>query len=170
MTDKLKCELLYKEAFGDDGEFTVKLFDDFFNCCHYIKVDQEVAAMLFLLPCELVMGDDRRSASYLFAAATALSYRGKGYMTRLIEKCLAENEDFIFLKPADNGLIDFYSSRGFSSVSAWRSVHGECRIEVGERFRNLAKGAVVNGEEYIIMCRSDMCQALKKLSFAFPMD
>lgn len=170
MTDRQKCTELYFEAFGDDGEFTVSLFNGFFDCCHYIKEGETVAAMLFLLPCELVMGDTRLSARYLFAAATALSHRGKGCMTRLIEKCLSESDEFIFLKPADEGLIKFYADRGFVSVTAVRSHDGECRIEVGEKFRELARGAREDGGEYILMYRADAPERPKKLAFGMPMD
>lgn len=170
MTDKQACIELYREAFGDDGEFTRRLFDDFFDCCHYIKDGGTVAAMLFLLPCELITPDKRRAARYLFAAATAKRMRGKGLMTRLIEKCCAKCHEFIFLKPADEGLINFYSHRGFVTVRAVRSLDGECRIEVPEAFRSLAKGSRVDGSSYTLMYHDRQQERLETLAFGMPMD
>lgn len=170
MTDRQRCEALYIEAFGDDGEFTRRLFDEFFDCCYYIKEEETVAAMLFLLPCELVNGDTRHAARYLFAAATARSHRSRGYMTRLIKKVLSENDDFIFLKPADDGLISFYSERGFVSIPAVRSASGRCRIEVGDKFLRLAQGARADGSEYTLMYRKKCVKIPEKLAFSMPMD
>lgn len=170
MTDKEKCAELYIEAFGDDGDFTENLFDMFFDDCYYIKVGSEIAAMLFLLPCELVTLKERHEAKYLFAAATAVKFRGKGYMTELLKKCLAESDDFIFLKPANDGLIKFYAERGFAAVEAVRSFGGDCRIEVGEAFRELSGMSTANGEKYTLMCRETQKNLVWELAFALPMD
>lgn len=170
MTDKQKCTSLYIEAFGDDGKFTENLFDMFFDDCYYIKVGQDIAAMLFLLPCELVTLKERHEAKYLFAAATAVKFRGNGYMTKLLEKCLAESGAFIFLKPANYGLIKFYAERGFAPLEALRSYNGDCRIEVGNEFQNLAGIGTANGEKYTLMCRAEQKNMVSELAFALPMD
>ena len=87
MNDKEQCFALYRSAFGQTDGFDEMLFDGFFGCCRYIKQGDSVAAMMFLLPCVLVVGGKKYDCRYLYAAATDERLRGKGYMTRLIEAC-----------------------------------------------------------------------------------
>ncbi len=113
------CKRIYREAFSDeDTEFEEKLFK---HCGGYIKsleVDGSTVSMLFALPCKLKIGNTERNGSYIFAAATLKSARGKGYMSRLIDYVSSQENGFLFLRPANESLIEFYKKLGFSEIEA----------------------------------------------------
>ena len=116
---------IYREAFGNDGEFEDRLFS---LCGQYLRTAEQegnIAAMLFALPCEIVSEEKRFDAYYLFAAATKKEYRKKGYMTRLIKSLIKDGKP-IFLKPENEGLISFYERLGFKSFTA--VTEGETKI------------------------------------------
>ena len=108
---------IYREAFGDDGEFENRLFS---LCGEYLrtaKQDGNVTALLFALPCEIISEGKGFEAYYLFAAATKREYRKKGHMSRLIKGLINEGKP-IFLKPETEELIGFYERLGFKSFTA----------------------------------------------------
>lgn len=108
---------IYREAFGDDGEFEDRLFS---LCGKYLrsaKKDGEIAAMLFALPCEIISEEKRFDAYYLYAAATRKTYRKRGYMSQLIKDLTAEGKP-VFLKPASAELMPFYQKLGFKKITA----------------------------------------------------
>ena len=85
---------IYNEAFGEeDTSFEESLFK---ACGEYILTD-DTAAMLFLLPTELVLSDGSIDGFYLFAAATKKERRGEGHMKRLIERAKSFKKDFMSL-------------------------------------------------------------------------
>lgn len=73
--------------------------------------------MLFLPKALLTMDGESSDARYLYGVATALSYRGKGVMTRLeAEACRlakAEGAKSIALVPAGKTLFDMYAKLGY---------------------------------------------------------
>ena len=108
---------IYREAFGDDGEFEDRLFS---ICGEYLrtaKQDGNITALLFALPCEIISEEKRFDAYYLYAAATKKEYRKKGHMSRLIKGLINEGKP-IFLKPETEELIGFYERLGFKSFTA----------------------------------------------------
>lgn len=123
MNDKALREI-YREAFGDDGEFE----DDLFTMCgEYLRsasCGKETAAMLFALPCKIVTPEKSFSAFYLYGAATKKAYLGQGYMSGLIKTLIKEGKP-IFLKPAEDNLLGFYERLGFKRFTAVSSGKNE---------------------------------------------
>ena len=168
MDKKQACIELYKEAFGDEGQFMIDLFESNFNNCRYIIKDTQVAAMLFLLPCVLVTNGERISAYYLYAAATAEKHRKQGIMTRLLEEMLKEVSAPIFLKPANEKLIAFYEKRGFKTIDATRERPKENVIE--SEFTRFGGEARKDGSRYTLMYRWDKALKVTSIAFDSPMD
>ena len=84
---KEKMYSLWQSCFGDDRE-TIDMF--FKNSFSYensvICTDKaEVVSQLFLLPEKLSLGEKEYFAYYIYAAATAESYRKQGIMGSLLE-------------------------------------------------------------------------------------
>ncbi len=120
MNNEALCRNLYREAFGeDDAEFENALFDTCFKYCKFIKEDDKIISMLFLLPTVLETENGHIESYYIYAAATLKEYRGKGYMARLIDS--VKNENPLFLRPANDGLIKFYEKFGFQTVEAQKT-------------------------------------------------
>lgn len=116
---KEKMYSLWQSCFGDDGE-TIDMF--FKNSFSYenavICTDKaEVVSQLFLLPEKLSIGEKEYFAYYIYAAATAESYRKQGIMGSLLEftSALAADRkaDYLFLVPATEKLFDYYEKFGF---------------------------------------------------------
>lgn len=116
---KEKMYSLWQSCFGDDRE-TIDMF--FKNSFSYenavICTDKaEVVSQLFLLPEKLSLGEKEYFAYYIYAAATAESYRKQGIMGSLLEftSALAADRkaDYLFLVPATEKLFDYYEKFGF---------------------------------------------------------
>jgi GNAT superfamily N-acetyltransferase len=116
---KEKMYSLWQSCFGDDGE-TINMF--FKNSFSYenavICTDKaEVVSQLFLLPEKLSLGEKEYFAYYIYAAATAESYRKQGIMGSLLKftSALAADRkaDYLFLVPATEKLFDYYEKFGF---------------------------------------------------------
>lgn len=116
--DKLNCLELYREAFPDnDIPFETALFEDCFSYCKYIKENGKIISMLFALPCELKEDNTKTECIYIYAAATLKEYRSKGYMHKLLEE-VKKTDPTVFLRPANEGLIEYYKKFGFKCIAA----------------------------------------------------
>ncbi len=164
--EREQCFRIYREAFGNWGEFDERLFDLFFSCCKYLRSDGEVAAMLFVLPCMLWLDGKSYPCRYIYAAATAEKFRGRGFMSKL----LAEQEGIIILKPASEALIHFYAERGFHEFKAYHEVGGERRLEVGADHVALANGGITDGSAFTAMIKSNTPLDCEGLRFAYTME
>ena len=106
-----ECREIYREAFGSDGEFENRLFTCCFKYCRTLSIGGKTASMLFALPCNIHNAAAPVPAYYIFAAATKKEFRGKGYMTQLINSL--KTDRLLFLKPANAPLFKFYEKLGF---------------------------------------------------------
>lgn len=157
---------IYNEAFGEeDTSFEESLFK---ACGEYILTD-DTAAMLFLLPTELVLSDGSIDGFYLFAAATKKERRGEGHMKRLIERAKSFKKP-IFLKPANEGLIGFYESLGFRCFTAQMGENTLRALPQGG-FAKLAEGeSEENKLSYTAMCVNIAPEKLNNLYFPYVME
>ena len=135
---EIECREIYNEAFGtEDKEFADALFKNCFKYCKFLKKQDKTVAILFLLPCELKTDSSVTDAYYLFAAATKKEYRGKGYMSELLEEIKKESKAPIFLRPAQKSLIEFYEKSGFALTCAQNSDTGEIKLLPKDEFKLL---------------------------------
>ena len=170
MSDKTLCLTLYREAFGEeDLEFENALFDICFKYCKFIKEENKIISMLFLLPTVLETETQKIESYYIYAAATLKEYRGKGYMAKLLESIKAKNP--IFLRPANDGLIKFYEKFGFQTVKAQKNIDLP-RLNPAKDFLKLTEkfSETENGEIYTAMYFSVENLNLKNLNFIYTME
>ncbi len=157
---KSECRKIYTEAFGADIEFDTLLFEKYFDYCHFFEFDGEVAAILFLLPCMIEIGDECYSAKYLYAVATAEKFKNRGIMTRFLEQICKQSNDIIFLKPAGKSLVTFYENRDFRELEATTDVKAKKRVVLGEAMRELALLCEPESNRFQIMvynsCNKDL--------------
>ncbi len=132
-----QCQALYREAFCDnDAEFEKALFKNCFKYCKFIKENDKIVSMLFLLPTVFETESYSKKSAYIYAAATLKEYRGKGYMTKLIKE--QQGDMPLFLRPANDNLIKFYEDLGFKTVSA-KKINGLPMLFPVEEFLTLTK-------------------------------
>ena len=118
MIDLSQCRKIYDEAFCDDKAFTDSLFNACGNNCKTLEKNGKTVSMLFLMPCTLMLHGKGQSAHYIYAAATEKKYRGRGYMTELLDNIKKSENGVLFLRPANEGLVEFYSRCGFKNIKA----------------------------------------------------
>ncbi len=169
--DKKLCINLYKQAFGsDEPDFETALFDNCFECCRYIKQGETIIAMAFLLPCTLKTENQTTDAFYIFAAATDLKYRNMGYMSKLIEDFKLCDKP-LFLRPANDSLIEFYKRLGFSPIKA-KKCEAIPYLKPRSSFKELANLFYedATGEEYTAMYFCKDTITLESLNFIYTME
>lgn len=165
MSVRSECRRIYTAAFGETAYFDDLLFNSCFEYCEYIKSDKKIAAMLFLLPCQIAIGENIFDAKYLYAAATASEFRGRGIMTELLKRVIDTNNDIIFLKPATDSLVDFYLKRGFEAITGVINENCINKVILSEKFSALASFCDKEVKNYTLMYNKSEIK-LDKLYFA----
>ncbi len=114
---------LWKQTFGDSDAFLNHYFqnlysDDTMLVC--VEDDEEVVAMMTMLPITLQSGSLTFPARYIYAVATASEWRGLGISTSLMEQAVDEMKDdgvaAAMLVPAHFSLFEFYERQGFETA------------------------------------------------------
>ncbi len=170
MKELKECLEIYKSVFlEEEGCFTEELFGECFKYCRYLKVGDRVASMLFSLPCVIKTEKAELNARYIYAVATLPQFRGQGFMTRLFNRIKSESCEILFLRPANEELIDLYNKQGFKLITAQKKTSGLPYAEPKEDFLKLALKFPVDEEdgEYPIMYYSPRVEALQKLNFLY---
>lgn len=142
---------IYREAFGDESDFEDKLFSICKKNLKTLKVNGKIVSLLFLLPCNIHIGENTVEANYLFAAATDSMHRNKGYASALIKEAISEGRP-IFLRPATEELCSFYEKLGFKKFSAQSLKKGNIFVEPTDEFKELCKVTEAQyGEQFSLM-------------------
>lgn len=120
---------LWSEAFGDSSEDIVFFIENIKNArCFAYYENGKAVSMLCLVDCFL----DGKHSHYIYAACTTHSYRKKGYMSALIEHCIAEFDE-VCLIPANEKLIGYYKRQGLNfEYSVDKLKFDECKELVDE--------------------------------------
>lgn len=111
---------LWKLCFGDSDSYI-----NFFYAERYKKDetavllhDQEISAMLTMIPVKIMIPDTQGLDSVMFyAIATHPNYQNRGFATQLIDFCnqylRVNNKVCSILVPANKQLFDFYRKQGY---------------------------------------------------------
>ena len=110
---------LWKEAFGDSDAFLDIFFATAYSPrrCRCIRKKGTVAAALYWFDCSFA----GKKIAYLYAVATALSYRGQGLCRKLMAhthallKC--QGYAGAILVPGEEGLFRFYGAMGYQAIA-----------------------------------------------------
>lgn len=109
-SDEKQIINVWHSVFGD-SEDEIMFFLQ--NCknkkCLGVFTDDKFVSMLFLVDCKY--GD--LNGKYIYAVATMTEYRGMGFAGKLIENAKQYADDFLWLIPVGESLIDFYTRFGF---------------------------------------------------------
>lgn len=118
---------IWIEAFGDEKEYVDFYFTNRFcetDMLVYL-LDGEPVSMISMLPAYLRVSTDsenvkvtgmRRSIRYIYAVATLIAYRGRGYARKLIEEAYRILQVPLVLEPATEQLFQYYQHMGFRSA------------------------------------------------------
>lgn len=113
-------EAMWSACFGDSDEYINFYFSKRFSPKETLvyAINGEPAAMLTLMPAELMRGGTYIPVRYIYAVATLPKYRGKGISSKLLSHAqgmlASEGVTETVLAPAGEGLFSFYAKRGYS--------------------------------------------------------
>lgn len=116
---KKRMEDLFEYTFGDSKEYVELVFDNYFHpdFVEYEERDGKIIAALLAIPYEFGNNKNRIKGVYLCGLSTLPAYRRQGIMGRMIdrigEKMKTRGFSFMFLIPANEGLIRYYSVHQF---------------------------------------------------------
>ena len=164
----LECINIYKSAFGSSEPFDTRLFNDFSNFIEIKEIDGVTVSMLFKIPCVLNFKEISTPMYYIYAAATDKQYRGKGYMSDLIEKVKQNADAPLFLKPATKELEGFYERLGFKRITAVTE-NPDAVILPNKKWEQLSSGDN-NSQQFMLMYSGDLPPQITTLSFSYTMD
>lgn len=147
---------LWRQTFGDSEEYVNLVFGTYFDprFVEYEEREGRIVSALLGIPRQFGDATRRLSAIYLCGLATSPEFRGRGIMSRLLERVYRRFHDseysYIFLIPANRGLQQYYRDRGFApafyrSPSRYSSIHDfirEIRIKLSD---------AEDGEEKLIL-------------------
>lgn len=153
---KASLKTLWAEAFGDEEEYINIFFDKGYMPCECFGeiCGDEVTSVLYLLKGFINIEGRSFEGRYLYAAATRVSFRNKGIMSKLIkeaENYVKKNDlHFIALVPANDKLYEYYSAFGFESVMS-----NYLSFTVGEKLRACTHKA--DAADYLSLRRELPC-------------
>lgn len=171
MNKRERCMEIYHEAFGRDEEFDRLLFDCFFDYCVTLEKENDIVSMMFVIPCRLKRSEKVFSAAYIYAVATAKDYRGRGYMSELIDRVRRSDEkQILFLKPVKKSLESFYGALGFKPISATGGANGNITVEASKEHKRLSSLCKAAPDEFTVMYSGSTISSADKLSFPYLME
>lgn len=125
-SDFIGIREIWEERFTTDKRYLDTLFGEIMpHCTHYIaKENGEIFSTISLMPMKFI--DDRGPEKiqlrgwYMFGVATKQSKEGNklasGTIKSAVEYSISKGLDFIFERPANEDLTDFYVKLGFSTA------------------------------------------------------
>ncbi len=111
---------LMNSVFGDEEPFLNRFFNLFYqDNVLIVEANNCIVSMAFLLPNNIMIQGQLLPITYLYACATHAEYRGKGLMSRIIEKAYEDvckrGEVGLILLPANESLYHYYENLGFKN-------------------------------------------------------
>lgn len=123
-TDRIpQLKALWQQAFGDTDRFVDRFFAHFFSPdrCRVLEQDGKVVSALYWFDGYL----DGRKWAYLYAVATDVAHRGKGFCRTLMEETHRHLEASGYagavLVPAEEGLWGYYGAMGYQEFGGMES-------------------------------------------------
>lgn len=123
--DLLKIRAIWDEMFPAEKEYQDFIFSEIIPLCtNYIIKESSgaVVSVISLMPMNFVNDIEMLQLKgwYMFGVATKSGFEGKGYASTLISHAISELQrngyDFIFERPANQELINFYLKFGFTKL------------------------------------------------------
>lgn|GEM_PF-1801413 len=145
LTDISRIKEIWMECFGDDEETVDFYLKTCFSLedCFVSKSNDKVEAVIQMIPCRIIDGNNEYIAKYMYAVCTDPLLQGRGIMSSLInEACEIEKRngtDAVLCIPANKGLFDFYYKFGFVDgiySSSVKSLRNELKNDLTECLYN----------------------------------
>lgn len=154
---------LWSQVFGDSKDYVQLMIDAYYNEENietYLNKKGEIISALWSIPYKFKCDEFENyiKGLYLCGLATQPSYRGKGYistlMDRIEDKARSLGYEFCFLIPADDNLRKFYEKRGYVSMPGKLNLIFECDNSIG--IKDLIKDVIkIDGFESYLKLKGE---------------
>lgn len=106
---------LWQTCFGDDREYIEFYLKHRFTQENMLVIHENGSpvSMASMLPVQITMNGEKRSAKYVYAVATLPEYRQKGYAAEILKYAAGKYNEPLILQPADEKLCRYYAKLGF---------------------------------------------------------
>lgn len=106
---------IWREAFGDEDQYISFYLENRWNEENMIcmRENGRIVSFANLLPARIRIDGEMVDAYYLYAVATDIEFRGKGYATKIIGHIEKKYSAPILVVPATKELVAFYEKLGF---------------------------------------------------------
>ena len=168
LSDKEQLKKLYNMCFFGDEEFADWYYENLWQpqCTLVVRSNGEIVSSLQLLPLAFEKDGEHINGCYVFAVCTCPAERGKGYSSKLIEKCFeichTKGLEFCALIAREASLLDYYGRFGFQPTfkvteNSGYPEKGECSVldydsilQIDKIYKDATAGlfCTVRNEEY----------------------
>ncbi len=106
---------LWEEAFGDSEEYIRFYLENRFTEENMlvIREDDKIVSMASFWDASIKENDQIIPVKYVYAVATSISSRGKGYASRLMRHAYEKYQMPLILQPGSSSLFHYYANIGF---------------------------------------------------------
>ncbi len=175
---------LWQKTFGDSTAYINSFFDNMYrdeNTLVYIE-DKTIVSVLYIIEYEIPLETDKIKIAYLYALTTEPAFRGRGIMSRLIEKSfeigIKRDYKLCVLIPSEASLFDYYRRFGFKECFSRttitkhlseirRTASGEKELLLKKADCNKIWNAYIKspffGPECVVLSRQQNCFFIKEL-------
>ena len=122
-TDIPQMKEIWKLCFGDSIQDINYFYDVCFSFddCYIAKEGDTVQAVIQLIKCQIICGEKKYDARYLYAVCTHPDFQGKGVMSCLINTALGYEKESgtkaVLCIPSSESLFGFYKRFGFENAA-----------------------------------------------------
>lgn len=110
---------LWHEAFGDSREDILYFVNNLkHGKCIGCYEGDTLVSMLYLVGCSY----KHCNTEYVYAACTLKEYRGRGYMSKLLDYCKRNSMHGFCLIPANEGLVEYYKRQGLTRKISFKDI------------------------------------------------
>ncbi len=123
------------------------------KCVLAVFDGEKIISMLFLVDCEI----EGEKGKYVYAVSTDEGYRKQGLASELLKKAKEETKTFLCLIPANEGLKEYYSERGFITEFSGESVKEKLNFNENKKITaDLFEGTSLESIEAMVW-RKQVC-------------
>ena len=116
-----ELEQIWRVCFDEPARPAKYFLNNYFrpeNCLIY-QIGKKIAAVVYLLPAQIVVNKGNAQAHYIYAAATLPTYRSHGYMAALLAGAALvganRGDQYSIVLPASSGLYSLYRKSDYST-------------------------------------------------------
>lgn len=163
---------LWQTCFGDDRAYIELYMNNRFTHENMLVIHENgrLVSMASMLPVQITINGEKKSAKYVYAVATLPEYRQKGYAAEILKYASEKYNEPLILQPADERLYQYYTKLGFQEEfceSPCWSYDGKCTKmtvmpQIQEQ-REIVQSSIEEQEQFSMLGKWKISEADEKI-------